>query len=103
MKAKLIDHKNLIKEWHPTKNYNLRPEEISSGSEKKLWWLCSKGHSWQASPNSRTRNYYSNTKKKELRAQAAHTALTKRFVEIIILNFYILKLQKSGTQLKMVK
>ena len=38
----------LAKEWHPTKNDSLTPENITLGSEKKVWWLCKKGHEWQA-------------------------------------------------------
>ena len=29
----------LVKEWHPTKNGTVQPQEILSGSEKKFWWL----------------------------------------------------------------
>ncbi len=38
----------LASEWHPTKNGSLTPEYITLGSEKKVWWLCKKGHEWQA-------------------------------------------------------
>ena len=38
-------HPALAKEWHPTKNGNLKPGDVSPGSSKKVWWLCSKGHS----------------------------------------------------------
>ncbi len=41
-------HPNLIQEWHPIKNGNLTPEQVSFGSSKKVWWICSKGHEWQA-------------------------------------------------------
>lgn len=44
---------NLIKEWHPTKNTSITPTEVTSGSDKKVWWLCSKGHEWQATISSR--------------------------------------------------
>ena len=40
-------------EWHPTKNGNLRPEEVMPGSPKKVWWLCPKGHSYEATLGSR--------------------------------------------------
>lgn len=32
------EHPELAKEWHPTKN-KIRPDEVSSGSDKKVWWL----------------------------------------------------------------
>lgn len=43
-------------QWHPTKNAPLTPSEVSAGSEKKQWWLCSKGHEWEATINSRKKN-----------------------------------------------
>ena len=39
----------IAKEWHPTKNNNLTPSDVVSGSGKKVWWLCSKGHEYQQS------------------------------------------------------
>ena len=29
----------LAKQWHPTKNGNLKPNQITSGSNKEIWWL----------------------------------------------------------------
>lgn len=39
----------LAKEWHPTKNSKLTPNDVSYGSEKYIWWKCSKGpdHEWE--------------------------------------------------------
>lgn len=44
-----IKHPELIDEWHPTKNGDLTPFDISSGSHKKVWWQCSINpkHEWQ--------------------------------------------------------
>ena len=40
-------HPQIAAEWHPTKNGNLTPEMVSKGSEKKVWWKCSKcGYEW---------------------------------------------------------
>lgn len=39
----------LAKEWHPTANGSLTPQQVSPGSRKKVWWLCPHGHSYQAS------------------------------------------------------
>ena len=44
---------SLAKEWHPTKNGNFLPSEITVGSGKKVWWICKYGHEWQASPHDR--------------------------------------------------
>jgi very-short-patch-repair endonuclease len=38
----------LAQQWHPTKNGSLLPRHVSAGSEKKVWWLCEKGHEWEA-------------------------------------------------------
>jgi len=46
---------DLVKEWHPTRNGNLRPRDITPGSGKKVWWLCEEGHEWQAAIYSRNR------------------------------------------------
>ncbi len=29
----------LVKEWHPVKNGNLKPTDVSYGTNKKVWWL----------------------------------------------------------------
>ena len=43
----------LAKEWHPTKNGDLTPYDVTLGSNKKVWWRCFKGHVWPAVINSR--------------------------------------------------
>jgi hypothetical protein len=45
----------LAKQWHPTKNISLTPREVKAGSNKKVWWQCSKGHEWLAIVNDRSR------------------------------------------------
>ena len=37
----------LAAQWHPVKNGDLRPEDVTPGSDKKAWWVCAKGHEWQ--------------------------------------------------------
>ncbi len=44
---------NLISEWHPTKN-DLNAYEVTNFSSKKVWWICSFGHEWQAIISNRT-------------------------------------------------
>jgi len=39
---------SLVKEWHPTKNFKIKPYDVTPGSGKKVWWICQKGHEWQA-------------------------------------------------------
>ena len=43
----------IAKEWHPTKNGSLLPSQVIAGSHKKVWWICNRGHEWDASIGSR--------------------------------------------------
>jgi len=45
-------------EWHPTKNGDLVPEQMISGSNKRYWWKCNKGpdHEWKTAVGNRTHN-----------------------------------------------
>ena len=54
MKKFLSEYPELIKEWHPTKNGDLKPEEFTHASNKKVWWLCPKDHSYESRIGSRT-------------------------------------------------
>ena len=49
-------HPEIAKQWHPTKNGDLKPTNIVANSHQKIWWQCEKGHEWIASPNNRTKN-----------------------------------------------
>lgn len=40
-------------QWDPERNA-LSAERVSGGSNKKGWWLCAFGHSWEATINNRT-------------------------------------------------
>lgn len=46
----------ITKEWNYERNGNFKPDEITTGSNKKVWWKCSNNqlHEWQASPKQRT-------------------------------------------------
>ena len=35
-------HPEIAKEWHPIKNDDLTPQDITAGRFKPVWWLCSK-------------------------------------------------------------
>lgn len=42
-------HPELEKEWDYEKNYPITPQEVTSGSDKKVWWICKTcGHEWFA-------------------------------------------------------
>lgn len=51
-----ILHPELAREWHSEKNGNLTPNDVSPGTDRKVWWLCDKGHSWEAAICHRTSN-----------------------------------------------
>ena len=38
----------IAKEWHPTKNGKVTPMMVMPYSNKKVWWLGTCGHEWQA-------------------------------------------------------
>ena len=44
----------VAKEWDYEKNGNLKPDEITIGSNRKIWWVCSRGHKWQTTVHERT-------------------------------------------------
>ena len=47
-------HPDLALEFHPTKNGELTPDNITAGKFKDVWWKCLKcGFEWEASPNNR--------------------------------------------------
>lgn len=48
-------HPQLAAQWHPTKNGDLTPQMVTYGHDRKVWWMCRKGHEWQASPHTRVR------------------------------------------------
>jgi hypothetical protein len=46
----------IAKEWHPTKNGTLTPENVAAGSSKRVWWQCLQHpeHVWDATVTTRT-------------------------------------------------
>jgi Zn finger protein HypA/HybF involved in hydrogenase expression len=46
-------HSSIAVEWHPTKNPNLTPKEVTYGANDNVWWLASCGHEWEKSVKSR--------------------------------------------------
>lgn len=47
---------DMANQWHPTKNGALSPQDVSAGSNKKVFWICSQGHDWPVAVTSRTRS-----------------------------------------------
>ena len=46
---------DLAAEWHPDKNGDLSPTQITAGTSKKVWWMCRLGHEWEAAVSSRNK------------------------------------------------
>ena len=46
-------HPGLIKEWHYIKNASVSPQHVTYGSNKKVWWICQRGHEFEASISNR--------------------------------------------------
>ncbi|MCU1452831.1 MAG: hypothetical protein JWN46_977 [Acidimicrobiales bacterium] len=44
----------LIAEWHPERNGTLGPNDVGSGSSRRVWWRCGAGHEWEGSVRGRT-------------------------------------------------
>lgn len=52
----LENHPKIAKEWNYEKNKELTPNNVTSYSPRKVWWICSRGHEWEATINSRAGN-----------------------------------------------
>lgn len=50
-----LTYPEVAEEWHPTKNGVLKSCDVSFGSHRKVWWLCSSGHEWESIIRNRTR------------------------------------------------
>lgn len=48
-------HPALCREWDAERNGALTPEQLSFGSNRRVWWRCGEGHVWRAAVFSRTR------------------------------------------------
>ena len=54
-KLRLADtHPNVASQWHPVKNDQLTPQQVSASHLQKVWWLGPCGHEWQTTPKART-------------------------------------------------
>ena len=56
-----ITNPELRSEWNVKKNEGINPELLTARSGKKVWWICNKGHEWEAAICSRanTKNFLS--------------------------------------------
>ncbi len=43
----------LVKEWHPSANGRLTPQNTKIAYKRKVWWICGQSHEWQTTIKSR--------------------------------------------------
>ena len=72
----------LAKEWHPTRNGELNPRNVTPGSGRKIWWICSRGHEWQATVYSRNRGSH---------CPSCHKSTTADNSEMLLANTDLIK------------
>lgn len=55
MAQTLADYPQLFRDWHPTRNGTLGPQDVSPGSGRRCWWQCSVAddHVWEATAHNR--------------------------------------------------
>jgi hypothetical protein len=53
---RLSENRELADQWHPTRNGDLTPDDVTQGQGLSVWWKCSRGpdHEWPAQIRSRT-------------------------------------------------
>ena len=73
---------DLAKQWHPTKNENITPDMVQAGSNKKAWWVCDKGHEWQAVISTRNHGVGCPHCKKELNTSFPEQAIYYYFDQL---------------------
>ena len=48
-------HPEIAKQWHPTKNGDLKPEHFTYGSNERIWWVNEKcNHEWKTAIRNRS-------------------------------------------------
>jgi hypothetical protein len=54
-KRMMLTEHEIFTEWHPFKNEHIDPTKISIGSDKIVWWFCTKdpSHEWDSKVSSR--------------------------------------------------
>lgn len=72
----LASSPDLVKEWHPTKNTGVKPADLTPGSGRKVWWICSAGHEWEAAIYSRSRGSGCPFCRRSKKSEAGYLALT---------------------------
>lgn len=77
-------HPDTLKEWDYQKN-NIKPEEVSAGSSKKIWWKCKEGHSFE-----QVISYKARSEKKSTCPYCSNQKLLKGYNDLATTHAYIL-------------
>jgi very-short-patch-repair endonuclease len=84
-----ITHPEVAAQWHPTKNGDLRPSDVSFGTHTKVWWLCPKTctegclHEWEATIKSRTNGRGCPYCSKPIKKNCKHTTIDYLYPDIV--------------------
>ena len=80
-------HPKVAKQWHPTKNGILTPNNVGAFYSKRVWWKCDKGadHEWFVKPTDRT-NY---------KTGCPFCTLTPQSKQELTITFELMKLFKN--------
>jgi hypothetical protein len=51
------NYPGIAAEWHPSRNGDLTPADVTVGSDRRVWWKCPKGpdHEWRTAVKSRVK------------------------------------------------
>ena len=71
-------HPELVSEWSE-KNLTLTPDDITFGSNKKVWWRGACGHEWQASVKARSNGEKCPMEGQPMREKTYHLYLNKAY------------------------
>lgn len=75
-------HPELVSEW-AERNFPLTPDDITYGSNKRVWWKGSCGHEWQASVKARSKGegcpICSGARAKSLRRKQSENLFRKKW------------------------
>ena len=47
----------VAKQWHPEKNGEFTPNNVTHGTAREVWWICDEGHEWKQKISYRTKYY----------------------------------------------
>jgi very-short-patch-repair endonuclease len=74
-------HPEIAAQWHPTLN-DKTPSDIKAGCNTKYWWMCERGHEWDAAPNTRTKGKGTGCRHCTGKTTADGNTLAAKFPEI---------------------